>query len=178
MKCDADGCQNDATVSETVIRAGQRVERHLCDECARKQGIAVQSHPPISEMLTKFVMQQVAAQEVKQERQEKALACPACATTWAKFRQGGLLGCPSCYEAFDSVLSPLIERAQEGNQRHTGKAPRRGATDPVSRARSAAAVRRELADAVQTEQYERAARLRDELRSLGADDSGPEEPRR
>lgn len=180
MKCEGEGCQNEATVSETLIRGGKRVERHLCEECARKQGIAVQSHAPINELLAKFVMQQAAAQEAKQQQQEKALACPRCGTTWAKFRQGGLLGCAGCYEVFEDVLAPLIDRAQsipdEERSRHVGKTPRRAGKDPISIARSAASVRRELTEAVQSEQYERAATLRDELRRLGPGPGGAQEP--
>lgn len=173
MKCDTEGCGNEATVSETLIRGGKRVERHLCEECARKQGIVVQSHAPINELLAKFVMQQAVAQEAGQRQQERAMACTNCGTTWAKFRQGGLLGCARCYEAFEEALAPLIDRAQsipdEPRSRHVGKSPRRAGRDPIARARSVAVVRRELDDAVHAEQYERAARLRDELRRLAPD---------
>ena len=52
-------------------------------------------------------------------------ACGACGTTFAKFRQTGLLGCAQCYFAFEDRLAPLIERAHEGASQHVGKTPRR-----------------------------------------------------
>lgn len=164
MKCDSEGCTNEATVFETVIKSGKRVEKRLCDDCARKQGVAIQSHAPISELLTKFVMQQAAG--AKAGEQEQAAPCPRCAMTWARFRQHGLLGCPSCYDSFEEALTPLIERAQEGGLRHTGKAPRRS-EETLAAQRRLASLRRELDEAVVAEQFERAARLRDQLRQLG-----------
>lgn len=166
MNCDTEGCPNEATVSETVIRGGKRVEKHLCEQCARKQGLVVQQHVPISELLSKFVVQQSGGAA---KSAEKSAHCPSCSMTWAQFRQNGVLGCAECYRAFESDLSPLIERAHEGGTHHVGKAPRRagGAAAAQVVQTRLAAIRRELEQAVATEQYERAARLRDELRKIG-----------
>ncbi len=163
MKCDVEGCENEATVHEVTIKGGQKVEKHLCDECARKHGVVVQmSSPPISELLTKFLGTTTAgeAQEVAAERG----ACPTCGMTWSKFRQSGLLGCATCYERFEKELTPLIERAHEGGAQHVGKTPRAAGAEAGARVRLAE-LRKKLSEAVQQERYEEAARLRDELRS-------------
>ncbi len=162
MKCDFDGCENEATVHEVTIKGGKKVEKHLCDECARKQGVVVQmSTPPISELLTKFLGASGAqAQEAAAER----AACGSCGMTWAKFRQGGLLGCAACYDRFERDLIPLIERAHEGGAQHVGKTPHAAGAEAGVRVRIAD-LRRRLGEAVQQERYEEAASLRDELRA-------------
>ncbi|HEX8203401.1 MAG TPA: UvrB/UvrC motif-containing protein, partial [Isosphaeraceae bacterium] len=80
-----------------------------------------------------------------------------------QFRSAGRLGCPNDYEVFASGLSPLLLRAH-GATRHVGKAPRRR-PGPTSRLR----LRAQLRDAVAREDYETAARLRDQLRQKDAD---------
>lgn len=164
MKCDTSGCEREATVHEVTIKGGKKVEKHLCELCAREHGISVQTHAPISELLTKFVMSQAGGGQEQQGEKSRATACPACGCTWARFRQHGLLGCDRCYEVFEEGLSPLIERAHQGATHHVGKAPRR-AGEGLALQNRMAALRRELQEAVACEQYERAARLRDELRS-------------
>jgi len=155
MKCDE--CDNEATVHEVTVHKGEKVEKHLCEECAREQGIAVQSHEPISAVLSKFV---VASTPKKGARRSKT--CSGCGMTYAEFRQHGLVGCAECYNAFEEQLATLLERAQEGGAHHVGKTPKRcgGAGE---RQRALAALRRELADAVAAEQYERAAEIRDQI---------------
>jgi protein arginine kinase activator len=93
------------------------------------------------------------------------LSCPECGTKFMEARASGRLGCPVDYDLFRKGLLPLISR-QHGATRHVGKAPRRGKTAadrPRLRARA------ELRDAIALEDYERAARLRDQLRQKDAD---------
>jgi len=163
MKCDQ--CQNEATVHEVTVHKGKKVEKHLCEQCAKTEGIAIQSHPPIAEMLSKFVMSTGAGEKGSRAGQ----ACEGCGMTYADFRQTGLLGCEQCYDAFEDQLGPLLERAQEGGSHHVGKTPRRGGGD-LDRGKVVATLRKQLLDAIAAEHYEKAAELRDRLRSVGAGD--------
>ncbi len=158
MKCDR--CDSEATVHEVTVHKGKKVEKHLCEQCARQEGIAVQTSAPINALLSKFVT------VTGQTQATQKLSCPACSMSYADFRQHGLLGCPECYAAFEEQIGPLLERAQEGGGSHIGKRPSRseGAFD---RQRMVATLRRQLSEAVAAEQYERAAALRDELRTIG-----------
>lgn len=165
MKCDR--CQNEATVHEVTVHKGKKVEKHLCEQCAKTDGIAIQSHPPIAEMLSKFVMSSVGGEKPTRGQ----AACEGCGLTYAEFRQTGLLGCEECYDAFEEQLGPLLERAQEGGSHHVGKTPRRGG-GALDRGKVVATLRRQLLDAIAAEHYEKAAELRDRLRSVGADE-GP-----
>lgn len=192
MRCD--GCGNDeATVSETLRVQGALVERHLCESCARKMGVIHQPAPKPAPAAPEGAIQPGGRGKAEAG---PAAACSSCGLTFAAFRQNGQLGCPACYAAFEAALSPLLQRAQEGGTHHVGKVPRRWATTRVEKAhqqavthtvqrsgsvvtvstqstedeqRKAAALKRQLAEAIVAEQYELAAQLRDELRRLGAD---------
>lgn len=162
MKCDH--CENEATVHEVMVRKGEKVEKHLCEQCAQKEGLASQSQQPINALLTKFVVSTASGKAGA----TRSKSCEGCGMSYADFRQHGLLGCPACYTAFERELGPLLERAQEGASSHAGKTPiRAGAT--LDRHHVVATLRRQLAEALESEHYEKAAELRDALRTVGAD---------
>ena len=148
-----------ATLHLTDLVNGEKQEKHLCVHCAADEGIAVKQHVSINEVLNSFLMSQASVQELAK------LKCPECGTTFVEFRSQGLLGCPNDYDAFGEALAHVIERAQDGHTRHTGNAPGRNVEiDPAQQERLQ--LHRELRDAVDTEDYERAARLRDRLAEL------------
>lgn len=159
MKRTCDHCDEEATVHEVVIKNGAKIEKHLCEQHANDEGIAVHPHAPINELITKFVMSHTGQEPG--ETTEKT-SCPECAMTWHEFRQHGLLGCGSCYTTFESKLSRVIERAHEGGTHHVGKAPR-GAEGLVYREHRITILRKQLSEAIAAEHYERAATLRDAL---------------
>lgn len=163
MRRKCDSCEQEATVHEVTIKGGKKVERHLCESCAREAGIAVQAAQPISELITKFVM---AHSGVRAE--PRAPVCSECGLTFAEFRQNGTLGCAGCYNAFEESLSTLIERAHEGATHHVGKTPKR-AGGAIDRQKRIVALRKQLSEAIEAEQYERAAALRDELLAVDKD---------
>jgi protein arginine kinase activator len=197
VKCDR--CDNEATVHEVRIEAGKRREKHLCEQCARAEGVAAtQVSAPLTTLLSNFMLQQGdAAPAPTAQSQAAAMTtpCVSCGTTYAKFRDNGLLGCPTCYSQFENQLVPLLARAHEGGTSHTGKTPRRlaGAVPPsgVAIAPKPAApvprpvpvaidpqavakllkervtmLKKRLAEAIASEAYEKAAKLRDELAHL------------
>ncbi len=161
MKCD--NCsKNQATVHLTEIKNGKKIEKHLCEHCAaQNEGVPIKSHQPINELLTNFVMAHSGLQ-----KEAHGAACEGCGITWAEFRQSGLLGCENDYTLFEKDLTPLIQRAHEGATHHIGKVPtRRGGTGvPARRTVDLAKLRKELQRAVEGEDYERAAKLRDQIR--------------
>lgn len=189
MKCDQ--CDNEATVHEWTKKAGQKIEKHLCEECARKQGVAIQPQQQISQLITQLIgnAKPGGSAPVMQPNVQVG-ACPVCSTTYAQFRHSGLLGCPACYKVFETQLGPLLQRAHEGGTHHTGKSPKGepGQAVPVmgppapqpdaEHARQAAEaelrlrteqikrLREELAQAIAAEEYEKAAGLRDALNLL------------
>lgn len=184
-----------------MIKSGKRHERHLCEGCAKASGLAIQTHAPITQLLTQYITSQVQPGASNPPGQPAAAAagintCPTCGQTQQQFRQTGLLGCPHCYAAFEAQLGALLARAHDGGTHHVGKRPARlgqvpNAEPPTAVVQPAAgpakpkagtaaglsariqAMRQQLADAVAAEQYERAASLRDELKRLEALEASP-----
>ncbi|MCE9589061.1 MAG: UvrB/UvrC motif-containing protein [Planctomycetes bacterium] len=160
MKRKCDKCDKPATNHSVEIQKGQKVVTYLCDEHAAEAGIMVKDpHVPVQELLSNFVKIHSGAPTTQEQ------ACKTCGQTFGQFREHSLLGCPDCYTAFEAQLGPLLERAHEGATHHIGKVPSR-AGQGEQRQAALLRMRKNLADAVASEDYERAATLRDELRSL------------
>ncbi len=176
MKRKCDHCNRPATHHSVEIVAGDKIEKHLCDLHAAAEGVSMKpAHTPLPDLLTNFVKQHASGATPSQggaaaaSAPSEQLACERCGTTFAQFREQSLLGCPQCYKDFEPQLSPLLERAHEGGSHHVGKVPRRAG---VGEARQAQLMRlrQRLEDAVTGEDYELAARLRDDIRQLEVDE--------
>ncbi len=155
MRCQR--CQKEATIHLTEPIKGQRREFHLCQNCARKAGLALPESPP--DLALDAVLQGLITAHVGELVGELAeRACPDCGIKFMEFRAGGRLGCPQDYKVFAAGLIPLIQR-YHGATRHVGKAARRR-EDAGRRLR----LRTRLREAIAREDYEEAARLRDQLR--------------
>jgi protein arginine kinase activator len=162
MKCET--CNKQATVHLTEIKNGKKIEKHLCEACAaHSEGLTTnKSHMPINELLTKFVE----SHSLGTAKPVESQACPQCGITWAEFRQSGLLGCEHDYATFEKEMTPLLQRAHDDAAHHVGKVPTRrgGSGVPMKRTADASKLRKELTRAVETEDYEKAAKLRDQIR--------------
>jgi protein arginine kinase activator len=172
MKCDR--CDNEATVHEILLVDGVHQEKHLCESCAQESELVTGGSMPLGKLIG-----EIAGAQVRVAEKAKSPGCSGCGLRFAEFRQSGLLGCPVCYQNFEDRLSPLLERAHEGASHHVGKVPKRalsasrqskqdsnilGGAD--ERERRLMLLKKQLSDAVSSEQYERAAKLRDELAAL------------
>ena len=157
MQCQL--CDKHATVHLTEIVNNEKLERHLCEECAQKEGVTIKAHVPLNELLGNLMTSQ---QEVKELSE---LRCPHCHLSWAEFRKRGLLGCPNDYEVFEKPLEVLIERAHEGETVHVGKVPSHGGGELDNQVRLLR-LRQDLQQAVEQEDYEAAAHIRDEIHNL------------
>ena len=155
-------CQkNDATIHLTEINDGARAEMHICEHCAAEQDISVKTHIPINELLSNLLAVQPTDDEFS-DPSELQLACPNCGFTLDQFRKEGLLGCAHDYEIFEKLLCPLIEKAHDGRTAHCGKIPSKTPKDTKSQMRLLK-LRQQLETAVHKEDYELAAKLRDEI---------------
>lgn len=162
MKRKCDRCARPATYHSVEIIKGQKIEKHLCEQHAAEEGLAIKSiHTPINELLTNFV--KIHSDVEADGRLPQDLRCDECGLTFNGFRKDTLLGCPGCYKVFESPLSTLLERAHEGGTHHIGKVPRRAGTGEQRQA-LLMRMRKQLNTAVVGEDYELAARLRDDIR--------------
>ena len=166
MKRKCDRCGRPATHHSVEVINGQKIEKHLCDTHAAEEGLAVKTvKAPIHELLGSFVKMHAAVGGPE-------ASCPECGTSFHRFRQTSLLGCPACYRAFSGLLTPLLERAHQGASQHVGKIPQHTGTHEHRRV-SLMRMRRELDEAVTREDFELAARLRDDIERL---DHAPDTP--
>ncbi len=158
MLCDL--CKDrDAVVHLTTIVNGEVTQAHLCEKCAAAKGIettvAMPKHP-----LGDFLH---AVQEQSSPVVGDLARCAYCQTSLRDFRASGRLGCAACYTAFEGALRELLRRVH-GSARHRGgeyAAPVSGGTMT-----ELDALREQLQQAVAAEEFEVAASLRDEIRSL------------
>ena len=154
MQCQL--CNKHATVHLTEIVNGQKTEKHLCEECAITEGVTVKANVPINDLLSNLMAAQ------KESQQIEDMTCPEGDITWRQFRKEGLLGCPHDYAAFEEPLRKLIERTQEGESTHVGRAPKHTGGRHFQRL-TLLRLRQELQEAIDQEDYEAAVRLRDEI---------------
>jgi len=164
MKCQS--CSSKATVHFTDIIKGNKKEVHLCQSCAEQKQLIKNQ-----ELNFPAILQNLIGQHVGQLTDALArLTCPSCGIKYMEFRAEGRLGCPNDYEVFRVGLEPLLQRLHR-SLRHKGKTPRHG---PSLGKISAEMIelRNRLREAVETENYEEAARLRDLIRQKEAAD-GP-----
>jgi len=160
-KCDK--CNRRATHHAVEIVQGKKIEKHLCEVHAAEAGLSIKAlNTPINELLTNFVKLHSggAAMAAAQE-----LVCDVCGLNFAEFREHTLLGCPHCYVAFERQLSPLLERAHDGGGHHVGKIPHRCGSSQ-DRQEQLTQLRQRLDEAVAREDYELAARLRDDIHRI------------
>lgn len=151
-------CQEAKATVHITDTIPEKRERHLCEECAEREGVIIKSHQTTNEILQQFIKQKMNLSA------GEGVEC-SCGLTFREFQAKGQLGCPECYRTLGSLLMPLIERAHEGATHHVGKVPVT-TDDTVRRQAGLVRLRRELQDAIDQENYERAASVRDEIRSL------------
>jgi protein arginine kinase activator len=162
MERTCDCCPNPAVVHETLVHNGMKTEVHLCAEHAAERGYILPTGNGPSLIVGKLLEKSATATA------RAVKACPNCGMTMQSLRESGLVGCALCYRHFEDELGSLIERTQDGATAHVGRHPAH-AHGLIDRAAARNRLARELREAVSREEYERAARLRDELLALGVE---------
>ncbi len=169
MLCENCG-KREATVHKTVITNGQKQESHLCELCARESGALPDFSFPnlsIQQLLGSFLGQEPWGGPAMKAPPQAEPTCRYCGMTYTQFAQSGVLGCAKCYDEMEPHLLPLIKRIQ-GTVTHSGKVPKR--TGGIARKRrELQQLRHDLEVAVQKEQYEEAARIRDQMKQMEAE---------
>jgi protein arginine kinase activator len=159
MLCDA--CtKNPATVHLTEIIGGKIIEVHLCEDCAKKKTEEFQKQFSITDFLSELV-----DIDSLGKTQGPDLVCSACGLTYSEFKKKGRLGCPQCYESLKNQLQSLL-RKMHGSIRHKGKTPMIKIKKELPPAERMKELKNYLERAIKLEEYEEAARIRDEIRAL------------
>ena len=157
MKCHH--CDSQATVHLTQILNGQMHKMDLCESCAQSKGVTNPENLSIGSLMEK--------EELVGDSMSDSMVCESCGTTNQDFKKGGRLGCEACYHVFRPVLDPLLDGMHAGTK-HLGKIPS-GSKSRVRFEQTVDELRKDLKDAVEKEDYEKAAELRDQLNDLEND---------
>ena len=163
MKCQR--CAKPATYHITDIDRGKPREYHFCDEHARQHLAPAEesaSDVAVGELAKKLIAAEPAA--AREPSAADKQSCPRCEITFLEFRNTGRLGCPHDYEVFRDELMPLLENIHD-ETRHSGKAPRRAPNNSQTQT-TLIQKRNDLKRAIAAEDYEAAARIRDQIKEI------------
>jgi len=162
MQCQICG-KRPAVVHFTEIVNNKKSEYHVCEKCAEEKGYNVslgKSKVTIGDLVAGMVDQSLGTDEGKIGR----VQCPRCHMVYSSFKETGRLGCAECYTTFRTQLRPLLRRIH-GSTKHVGKSPVRDAARVAAR-REVHRLHEEMQRAVDREEFEKAAELRDQIRRM------------
>jgi protein arginine kinase activator len=172
MKCQH--CEKPATFHITELTGPKPAEFHLCEIHAKLYLMQPEQAAAQAPTLAGVLAQQLNVTQTAEELAKlDQRACPVCGITFFEFRNQGRLGCPHDYVFFEQELDPLIMNIHGGSQ-HTGKRPKRG-DHGTDRQTELIRLRRDLDKAVKREDYEKASRIRDQIRGIEEGDEASSE---
>lgn len=152
--------EREATVHLTQIAGVKMQKVDLCEECAKSKGV----NDPTGFAMADMLLGLGASQEIEQASGGADVKCPRCGFTQSDFKKSGRLGCPECYKTFAEGLEGLLKTMHKGT-RHIGKVPEalRQTRELADRLKN---LQKKLAKAVEDENFEQAATLRDEIKQM------------
>ena len=160
-KCTA--CSKPSVYHVTILHEGDVKELHFCESHFHEY----MSRPSDdtsdpTEAMEKDLFAGIPLEQETEEIEE--LQCPHCGITFSEFRKEGRFGCPQDYDVFREKLLPLFENIHNAIDHH-GKIPKHAFEESDSQIQ-VIKLRRDLSDAVEKENYEDAAKIRDEISLL------------
>lgn len=163
MQCD--NCkQREAAIHLKQIADNAFTELHLCEQCAAEKGIhtgASVAKFPLSDFLASLGKGETTALPAGGDTR----ICDFCRGTLKDFRESGRLGCPHCYDTFETHLRDLLRRLH-GSSQHVGEVYLSPSSQKTDSHRALRMLREQLRRAVESENFELAAELRDRIRVL------------
>jgi protein arginine kinase activator len=163
MKCEICGLR-DAVIHIRQIQKSSINELHICEECAQEKGLMKEEESEIS--ISNLLSGLIDNKDIP-GAQDTVDACPRCGMKAAEFRKRGKFGCPECFVAFQRDVRSILSQ-MAGRTHHTGKLPKSIVVDSPDKP-DREALSMELRDAIEKEDYEKAAVLRDRIREMDSD---------
>lgn len=160
MQCDICS-KKKATVHLTEIVDEQMSEMHLCEECAREKSSQMEQQFGLADLLAGLGD---FSKKIK-DPEKVNIKCDQCGMSYDDFRKFGRLGCSKCYDSFKDHLATLLKKIHGSNQ-HLGKTPARLPKKDKQKIESLQDLKTQLMYAIQSEDFEKAAELRDQIRDL------------
>lgn len=166
--------QNEATIHYTEVINGVKTERHLCGKCMQELDYSMEGEFPFSKLI-RGILSSHLVQDNKETNPLLHLRCDKCGMTYQDFTKIGKFGCAECYNVFGPLILDNIKKIQ-GSSTHIGKKYKsvRGSdltmhefdsvvTDDETKLKK---LSEELQSALAIEDYEQAAKLRDEMKLI------------
>lgn len=171
MQCDICG-KKKATVHLTEIVDQQMSEMHLCEECARQKSVQMEQQFGLADLLAGLAdmgtKTNTTIKDVPGTAKVPALTCAKCGLSYDEFRKLGRLGCGHCYISFKEQLEALLKKIH-GSSHHLGKMVAKGKKPPsISKPKKddLTTLRQDLQEAIHSEDFEKAAQIRDKIRDM------------
>ena len=157
----------ESTVHLTQIVNNKKVVLNLCKNCAEKRGFhsPFENIPfPLADFVTGMMGVSKSPADSKKLKALQSKKCPSCGLTFEALGKVGRFGCGQCYTVFGADLNDLLRKIHGSNE-HRGKVPS-GSSETMKPLREDRRLREELKRAIEQEDFEAAAVLRDKIRDL------------
>jgi protein arginine kinase activator len=158
MMCENCGKHPATTHIHTVIN-GVVTDKNLCGYCAAAEDLINPTKTTLTDMLISMFGDNLAKTKLS-----NTTRCSVCGSTFSDFAETGKAGCANCYTTFYDELLPYLKRVH-GSTKHTGNRPQR-APLAVRSEDKIGSLRQKLKELVMSENFEEAARVRDEIKEL------------
>ncbi len=159
MLCQQCGLHPATTHIRTSINGVQQ-EKMLCSECAAKENLG-----GLSSLFTGGLLGSLLKNDLSGTTAAGAIRCTRCGISFEEIARSGKVGCADCYQQFREKLSPTVERLH-GKADHVGKSPNGPKESTPPALLRLEQLKEQLAKAIETQEFELAAKLRDEIREL------------
>jgi protein arginine kinase activator len=163
-----------ATLHYSKIVNGEKTDIHLCENCANdsnnKYIFSQIGGYSVNDLLAGLLKGNTGIYEMKKNKvhQDQKLECPRCRMTFHQFTKIGRLGCSTCYETFMDQMKPIVKRIHSGNVSHTGKLPQK-INGSISLKRKLNDLKVQMQSFIESENFEQAIKIRDEIRTIEKD---------
>ena len=154
-----------ATIRISQVINGKLTEVFLCPDCAKENAIAgMQAAIGAANMVPGFFSYGGGLNKYYHAKAESTTRCSLCGKSFEEIQKDGRLGCATCYTEFKDKLDPIIERIY-GSARHKGRCPS-NMPDEYKKTREIDELKIRLVRAIESEEYEKAAEIRDSIKTL------------
>jgi len=160
--------KTEAQVHFTQIVNNEKMSLSLCKECAAARGFhsPLDNVPfPLAEILSSLT---TSLPEKSSGKDMEKLKCEDCGLTFGDFTRKGRFGCGQCYRTFRPRLEGIMRKIH-GASLHRGTIPKyegeKAENLPIP-IKEEERLETELKKAIEAEDFERAAEIRDKLRLM------------
>jgi protein arginine kinase activator len=163
MKCQI--CKkNSAHIIFTKIVNNEKITVNICNECAKLQGITLKISTSATPQTELSLESEPRESIIDKDRHEKDLSCEMCGLTFADFKEKGFFGCDHCHITFGTYFIGLLQQIH-GSTAHKGKTPL-SISSEIELKNHLRRLRKRLKKCIESEEFERAAELRDKITHL------------